>query len=170
MKKFSVEKRMFPQSIRSAIERTWARYPAEWNRSFFHGKFLQKLKIVFQYIRFFREVTFDIQVQFFYVYWSIKCVCTYVYKGRVVTSLRSSKSKWVYREKNRCSTMGQPSYMFTRRKMNVQLWDSRLRCSIGKSRCSHGEKWILRSRYSNRRYSSIISRYSHAILKFFFNI
>ena len=35
---------------------------------------------------------------------------------------------------------------------------------------AHGEKWILKSRYSNRRYSSIISRYWHAILKFFFSI
>ena len=32
----------------------------------------------------------------------------------------------------------------------------------------HGEKWILKSRYSNKRYSSIISRYWQAILKFFF--
>ena len=34
----------------------------------------------------------------------------------------------------------------------------------------HGEKWILKSRYSNKRYSSIISRYWHAILKIFFSI
>ena len=34
----------------------------------------------------------------------------------------------------------------------------------------HGEKWILKSRYSNRRYSSIISKYWHVILKIFFSI